>query len=125
MGLFSRVVSTQLKEGVTKMVTRDEWKKVLSALTPDAKLRLTFQKDTVQDVMYLVGMVGRIVKVERMTHAVLLAIMQSQSWGCDSNRVVVVELLPKFWKQLEWFGGRLLQALEKIEVVTPTPAPIR
>lgn len=51
------------------MVTRDEWKKVLSALTPDAKLRLTFQKDTVQDVMYLVGMVGRIVKVERMTHA--------------------------------------------------------
>jgi len=104
------------------VVTRNEWKKVLADLTPGIKLRLTFQRDAVQDVMYLVGMVDRIVRVDRTTHAALLAIMQSQSWDRDFNRVVVVEPLPTFWDQLGWFEGRLLRALEKSEVVAPTSA---
>lgn len=101
------------------MVTKNESRKIINALPygAKAKLRLTFQKDATEDVMYLVGMVGRILKVERMTHLVLLAIVQSQRWDRDSNRVVVVELLPEFWNQIEWFEGRLLRALEKIEIV--------
>lgn len=101
-----------------KLITKEKWKKTLPTLTPGAKLRLTFKRDAVQDVMYLVGMVDRIVKVGRMDYAVLLAVMQSRSWDDDSNRVVVVKLLPAFWEKSDWFEGRLLQALEKIEVVT-------
>lgn len=101
------------------MVTRDEWRSVFGILLPGRKLRLTFCRDAVQDVVYLVGMLNRTVRVDQVTGTTLSAIVQSESWGHDSNRTVIVEPLPTFWDQIRWFEGRLLPALEKIEVLPP------
>lgn len=110
-------IPTHKPRGETRMaMSMEQMEGVIRAATTGSKLRLVFKRGEIADVMYLVNAVrGDMVKVDKMTEATLVAIMQSKDWGGDSNRTVQMEVLPAF--SAEYFRGRLLRRIEKIEAV--------
>lgn len=80
------------------------------------KVKITFKRDAISDVSYLLGMKsGCVIELVEMDAKVLEVAVQTRNWGLDSNRIVVVTLTNKFDEK--WFVQRLWRALEKIEVV--------
>jgi hypothetical protein len=95
---------------------RDFDAEIQKALTGPRKLRITFKREAVDDVMYLCGMErGGIVRIDDETALVLSAVMASGIWSSDKNRVVNLTLGEKF--NPHWFRGRMKDALEEIEAI--------
>lgn len=81
------------------------------------KIRLTFKREAIGDVPYLLGMErGGIVSITASDKMVLMAVISSRNWDRDANRTVLVTLTETF--DQEWFTGRMnARAIEKIEAV--------
>ena len=89
---------------------------VKKALAGSRKMRITFKREAVDDVVYLCGMEqAGIIRTDKTTALVLSAVMASRSWSLDENRVVNLTLGENF--KPEWFRGRMKDALEKIEAI--------
>lgn len=92
-----------------------ELQELAESVTESSQLRLIFKPDNPGvAAWYLLAMIGRILEVDTGTRLNLLAIRESDKWGHDSNRTVVVKALSAFDK--EWFINRLSGYLQNVEV---------
>ena len=86
------------------------------ALKGSRKVKITFRRECVRDIPYLLGMIkAKVVEVDSATEMNLRAVLGSYNWGDDSNRTVTVVLAAGFDES--WFASRLYRALENIEAV--------
>jgi hypothetical protein len=96
---------TQIKEAVQK------------ALQGSRKVKITFRRDALSEVSYLLGMKNSgIISLNIGDEHVLALALRTLDWGVDSNRTLIVTLTGKFDE--DWFTGRMRRALEKIEAAS-------
>lgn len=100
---MSKITSSQVREVVIKA-------------PPETKLKLTFSRDAIADLSYLLGMNGKIITMPESSLTLLLAIISSKDWGGDANRILEIEMLPSF--DVEWFVGRLGRRLDAISIIS-------
>lgn len=89
---------------------------VQEALKGSRKVKITFKRNAISDINYLLGMANSgIISLNNADAQVLAIVVRTRNWSVDSNRIVLVTLTAKFDEQ--WFVQRLWRALEKIETV--------
>lgn len=104
-------MSTNILEQILQAITAARY-----GTNGTKRMRLTFKRDALTDVSYLLGMVnGKIIEITSGDQLILTAVLQSRSWDRDQNRTVVVTMTDTF--DAEWFTERMRRALEKIEAV--------
>lgn len=97
---------------------------ISDALRGSRKLKITFRRDADRgDINYLLGMINQGgVTIPAGDKMALMAVSMSGDWGANRNRQTVVTLTEVF--DCDWFEGRLLRALERVELVGPRPKPM-
>jgi hypothetical protein len=89
---------------------------IQEALKGSRKVEITFRRDALSEVPFLLGMKNSgIISLNMGDEHVLANALRTLDWGVDSNRTLTVTLTGKFDE--DWFVGRMRRALEKIEAV--------
>jgi len=87
------------------------------ALVGSHKVKVTFRREAIFEVSYLLGMAkSGIVQLNNGTETTLRVVAQSRDWGDDQNRTATVTLMNQFDE--DWFVERMYRALEKIEAIS-------
>lgn len=85
------------------------------ALGGSRKIRITFKKEAIPEIPYLLGMLkSGIIKIDTMDEITLRAVINSKKWDGDANRTLTATLTDQFDE--DWFVGRMERALESISV---------
>ena len=93
---------------------------VRTALEGSRKVKITFKREAIHEVAYLLGMErSGIIRLDGNNgndKVNLMCVSMSRDWGHDSIRTAVVTLTDQFDEN--WFVSRLEHGLEKIEPVS-------
>jgi hypothetical protein len=90
---------------------------VIGQIRPGSKVQIQFKKEEIADVMYLQGMhQGGILSVNEMEVMVMMAVVMSQRWEHDINRIFHLTANTKW--NVDWFKDRLARRLEAITIVS-------
>lgn len=89
---------------------------VQEALKRSRKVKITFKREALNEVPFLLGMKNSgTISLNMGDEHVLALALRTLEWGVDSNRTLTVTLTGNFDE--DWFVNRMRRALEKIEVV--------